>query len=381
MGAARSADAEAVAGEAAPDIANVATGERGLDDAESATGAADEQVGGGEDSGRPARSSGPPLPEGLEDVKLSGEVRRELLGLRKGLAEEVGRHLVAAGALLDDDPRRALEHARYARNRASRLAVVREAAGLAAYRAGEWAEAIAELRAARRMGGGPGHLAILADCERALGRPERALDLARSPEVAELDEAEAIELRIVAAGARRDMGEVDAAVVSLRIPELDPAHRRPWSARLFYAYADALLAAGRRDEAVRWFLHAADADDDELTDATERLGELIEPTAGDDDSVDAAHRAAEPIEAGGGPAESAGSGERPPGRVGAGTGSVQQIESGDRSAEPIESSERRAKLIEPEEPAERDVAGPAEPEAEGRTQGEWDAATTGRSMR
>jgi tetratricopeptide (TPR) repeat protein len=154
--------------------------------------------------------------------------------------------------------------------------VVREAVGLAAYRAGEWAEAIAELRAARRMGGGPGHLAVLADCERALGRPERALELARSPEAAELDEAEAIELRIVAAGARRDMGEADAAVVSLQIPELDPAHPRPWSPRLFYAYADALLTAGRRDDAVRWFLHAADADEEELTDAAERLDELTD---------------------------------------------------------------------------------------------------------
>jgi tetratricopeptide (TPR) repeat protein len=223
------------------------------------------------------RATGPRLPEGLDEVRLAGDVRRDLLGLRKEVAEDVSRHLVAAGSLLDEDPERALAHARYARGRASRLAVVREAVGLAAYRAAEWAEAIAELRAARRMGGGPGHLAVLADCERALGRPERALELARSPEVAELDEAEAIELRIVAAGARRDMGEVDAAVVSLQIPELDPDHPRPWSGRLFYAYADALLAAGRRDEAVRWFLHAADADDDELTDAADRLAELTEP--------------------------------------------------------------------------------------------------------
>jgi tetratricopeptide (TPR) repeat protein len=229
------------------------------------------------DGERRGRAAGPPLPDGLEEVKLADEVRRDLLGLRKEVAEDVSRHLVAAGSLLDDDPERALAHARYARGRASRLAVVREAVGLAAYRAGEWAEAIAELRAARRMGGGPGHLAVLADCERALGRPERALELARSPEVAELDEAEAVELRIVAAGARRDMGDTDAAVVSLQIPELDSAHRRPWSARLFYAYADALLAAGRRDEAVRWFLHAADVDDDELTDAADRLTELTEP--------------------------------------------------------------------------------------------------------
>jgi len=218
-------------------------------------------------------------------MKLAAEVRRDLLGLRKEVADEVSSHLVAAGSLIEDDPERALVHARYARSKASRLAVVREAVGLAAYHAGEWTEAIAELRAARRMGGGPGHLAVMADAERALGRPEKALELSRGPEVAELDEAEAIELLIVAAGARRDLGEPDAAVVSLQIPELDPARRQPWSPRLFYAYADALLAAGRRDDAVRWFLHAAEADDEELTDVGERLAELSEepdpaPTGG-----------------------------------------------------------------------------------------------------
>jgi tetratricopeptide (TPR) repeat protein len=206
-------------------------------------------------------------------------VRRDLLGLRKEVAEEVTRHLVAAGSLLEDDPERALAHARYARYRAARLSVVREAAGIAAYHAGEWAEAIAELRAARRMGGGPGHLAVMADAERALGRPERALELSRGPEAHDLDRAEAIELLIVAAGARRDLGETDAAVVSLQVPELDPAQRAPWSPRLFYAYADALLAADRREDAVRWFLHAAEADDEESTDAAERLAELTDDSS------------------------------------------------------------------------------------------------------
>ena len=153
--------------------------------------------------------------------------------------------------LVDEDPQRALEHARFARQRASRIAVVREAAGITAYHAGEWAEALGELRAARRMGGGPGHLPVMADIERALGRPERALELTRSPEVRELGRAESIELAIVAAGARRDLGELDVAVVGLQIPELDPARREPWSARLFYAYADNLLAASREAEALQ----------------------------------------------------------------------------------------------------------------------------------
>jgi tetratricopeptide (TPR) repeat protein len=229
----------------------------------------------------------PALTEDITAAELDAEVRRDLRGLQRDTADTVARHLVAAGRLVDEDPEHALEHARFARARASRIAVVREAAGIAAYHAGEWAEALGELRAARRMGGGHGHLAVMADIERALGRPERALELSRGPEVRELGQAESIELAIVAAGARRDLGELDAAVVSLQIPELDPARRDPWSARLFYAYADNLLAAGRESDALQWFVHAADADDDGETDAARRIAELTgEPLPDDDFAFD-----------------------------------------------------------------------------------------------
>jgi tetratricopeptide (TPR) repeat protein len=219
------------------------------------------------------RDTGPDLPADLEFTSLDAEARRELLSLPKALAEIVGKHLVAAGVLVDTDPERALEHARYARSRAARVAVVREAAGLTAYHAGEWAEALAELRAVRRMVGGDAYLAVMADCERALGRPERALELARQAH-SDLPPSTAVELRIVSAGARRDMGQLDAAVVALQGPDLDPRRRDPWSGRLFYAYADNLAAAGRTEDAVRWFLNAAEADDEELTDAAERAIEL-----------------------------------------------------------------------------------------------------------
>jgi tetratricopeptide (TPR) repeat protein len=152
------------------------------------------------------------------------------------------------------------------------VAVVREAAGIAAYHAGEWAEALGEFRAVRRMTGSQTHLPVMVDCERALGRPERALELAA--EGKDLPQDVAVELRIVAAGARRDLGQLDAAVVTLQGPDLDEKNRDPWSARLFYAYADNLEAAGRLDDAVRWFLNAADADLDEETDAAERATAL-----------------------------------------------------------------------------------------------------------
>ncbi|MFB9908320.1 hypothetical protein [Allokutzneria oryzae] len=216
----------------------------------------------------------PELPEGIEAADLDSEVRADLRSLPKGAAESIAKHLVAAGQLIDEDPEKALEHARYARSKAGRVALVREAAGLAAYHAGEWAEAIAELRASRRMGGGPGHLAILADCERALGRPERALEFARSPEAAQLTPDQAVELRIVIAGARRDLGQLDASVVALQGSDLDAKRRDPWSARLFYAYADNLAAAGRTEEAVQWFINAAEADVEEETDASDRASEL-----------------------------------------------------------------------------------------------------------
>jgi hypothetical protein len=114
----------------------------------------------------------------------------------------------------------------------------------------------------------------MADCERGLGRPERALDLAKAPEVANLEQAGRVELRIVESGARRDLGQYDAAVVTLQVPELRDRRLRPWSARLFYAYADALVDAERNEEAAEWFARAAAADRDGDTDAAERYAEL-----------------------------------------------------------------------------------------------------------
>ncbi|SEG64218.1 hypothetical protein SAMN04489712_1083 [Thermomonospora echinospora] len=218
---------------------------------------------------------GPALPEDVTGEELDAEARVELRTLPRDLATKVARHLVMAGRLVDDDPQTAFRHAQAARRLASRVGIVREAAGLAAYHTGEWSEALAELRAARRLRNTEeAYLPILADCERGLGRPERALDLAKSPAARDLDQADRIELKIVESGARRDLGQLDAAVVTLQIPELRDKRLQPWSARLFYAYADALLEAGREEEAGEWFARAAAADRDGETDAAERYAEL-----------------------------------------------------------------------------------------------------------
>ncbi|WP_174556216.1 hypothetical protein [Nocardia pseudobrasiliensis] len=232
---------------------------------------------------RAGRPDEPELPEDVEAGDLDPVIRRDLLSLDKSNAETVARHLVMAARLIDEDPELALEHARAARQRAGRIAVVRETAGVTAYHAGEWAEALSELRTARRMQGGTGLLAVMADCERGLGRPERAIELGRSDEARLLQGDEATELRIVVAGARMDLGQYDQAVVTLQTSDLDPARTGSAAARLFYAYAEALLAAERSDEALKWFLNAAAADLEGETDAEERAEELADAAGADDD--------------------------------------------------------------------------------------------------
>lgn len=222
----------------------------------------------------PPKDLGPKIPDHIEAKQLSPEVRRELSTLDRSGAEFVARHLVAAGELLDENPEAALEHAKAAKARAGRFPAVREAVGIAAYFSGDWAQALAELRAARRMGSSSQLLPMIADCERGVGRPERALELARSPEAQELTGDDADELRIVAAGARVDLGQLEQALVLLSSPPVDPARTGVTAARLNYAHAEVLLALGRTDEALQWFLRAATADIEGLTDAEDRAAEL-----------------------------------------------------------------------------------------------------------
>ncbi|MGW0160767.1 tetratricopeptide repeat protein [Mycobacterium sp. NPDC003323] len=220
------------------------------------------------------RPTGPRIPPNIEAKQLAPEIRGELITLDKSTADVVARHLVAAGELLDEDPEAALAHARAARARSGRIAAVREAVGIAAYYCGDWAQALAELRAARRMGSKSVLLPLIADCERGVGRPERAIELARGPEAEQLSGDDADELRMVVAGARSDLGQHEQALAILSSPPLDPTRIGPTSARLFYTYAETLLALGRSEEAVQAFINAAAADVEGVTDAEERLAEL-----------------------------------------------------------------------------------------------------------
>ena len=230
------------------------------------------------------------IPDSVTADQLDPEATADLRTLPGDLAEAVARLLVAAGST--DDPELALEYAKKARGLAARVGVVRETCAIAAYQAGDWNTALSEFRAARRLTGRVSYLPLMADCERALGRLDRALDLVTSPEVKEADQQTRIELRIVESGIRRDQGLPEAAVVALQVPELT-GRTRPALARLYYAYADALLNADRAEEAREWFGRAAEADVDGETDAADRCAELddislddLESETDDDISVD-----------------------------------------------------------------------------------------------
>lgn len=218
---------------------------------------------------------GPELPEGITGAELDRGVRAQLKGLPEKLAARVARHLAAAGVFIDEDPELAYRHALAARARASRIAVVREAAGEAAYAAGHYAEALAELRAAKRMNGATDYLPIMADCHRALGNPEQAIKLAKSPSVANFASEAKAEMTLVEAGARRDMGQLDAALRTLELAPLTSKSRSAWVVRLRYAYADTLEAAGRESDALAWFHRTHAIDSEELTDAAVRA-DLLE---------------------------------------------------------------------------------------------------------
>lgn len=200
------------------------------------------------------------LPEDVQPGDLDRSARARLRTLSKENAATVARHLVMAGRLIDEDPEAAYAHAAEAVRRAGRVDVVREAAGIAAYRTGRYAEALRELRTARRLGGGDVHVPLMADCERGLGRPERALAVAA--EHAEgLEPEVAVELAIVVSGARLDLGEPEAALAALLPVAAQATGEQAY--RLAEARATALAACGRHAEAEAILATLPVADDEE----------------------------------------------------------------------------------------------------------------------
>ncbi len=204
---------------------------------------------------------------------LDKVARAELKTLSKDNADAVARHLVMAGRLIEDDLEQAHLHALAASRRAGRVAVVRETVAITAYATGDFRLALSELRTYRRISGSNDQLPLMVDSERGLGRPAEALELGRSVPRSDLESSVQVALAIAMSGARLDLGQPEAALGELQIPQLDPDRAFSYSPDLFDAYAVVLEELGRDEEAAQWFARA------------ERAAEALD-TSGEDDTIE-----------------------------------------------------------------------------------------------
>ncbi|WP_246142434.1 tetratricopeptide repeat protein [Lacisediminihabitans profunda] len=241
------------------------------------------------------RHDDPEIPESVQPKDLDRVARTQLKTLSKENADGVARHLAMVAQLIESDPALAHAHAVSAARRAGRIAVVRETLAITAYSIGDFALALRELRTYRRISGKDDQLPLMVDSERGLGRPDRALELGRSVPREGLPVDVQVQLAIAMSGARLDLGQTEAALDELKIPQLDPDKAFSWSPALFDAYAAVLEDLGREDEAEEWWqrsdramdaLGAGDGEDDVIEVVEEELDKDVD-AAGDATGTDA----------------------------------------------------------------------------------------------
>jgi hypothetical protein len=245
------------------------------------------------------------VPDDVEPRDLDKVARGELKTLSKENADWVAKHLVMAGRLIEEEPEEAHKHALSAGRRAGRIGVVRETIAITAYTVGDYALTLRELRTYRRITGRDDQLPLMVDSERGLGRPERALELGRSVDVSTLAPAVRVSLAIAMSGARLDLGQPDAALGELEIPQLDRRRAFEYSPALFDAYATVLEDLGRERDAEEWrtLAERADAaleahhgdDDRETVEVVEEELELDESWDAADESVPLEEPAADDV--------------------------------------------------------------------------------------
>ncbi len=248
-----------------------------------------------EEQRKAIRELEPELENRFAGKELDRAVLRDLSTLSEDNAMVVGRHLEAASFYADIDSPRALQHAIAAKNRASRLAVVRETVGIMAYVNQDFPLALSELRTAQRISGSNDQIALIIDCLRGLDRSNEGLKIARELDRANLPREAQIDLAIVLSGIRLDRDETDRAYAELQIPQLDPTNATPECVALFDANAEVLEEMGRADEAAQWRRYARLTEDHFSPDETiEFHTEWLEQPTDVTESEDTASRDDEP---------------------------------------------------------------------------------------
>ena len=240
------------------------------------------------------------LPDDIQPRDLHPSARNELKTLQADVQERVARHLAMVAFLIEEDPELAHQHALSASRRAGRIPVTRETLAITAYRTGDFALALRELRTYRRLSGLDNHVALMVDCERGLERPEKALETGLAADTSALDTEQRVHLAIAMSGARLDLGQTQQALFELEIPELNPSKAFSWSPHLFGAYAAVLEDLGRSSEAAEWQArseqaaralqdHLGSQDELEVFEVVEsRIEEEVPSVDADQDATDSA---------------------------------------------------------------------------------------------
>jgi hypothetical protein len=234
-----------------------------------------------------SRHDDPVIPDDVQPKELDRVARAQLKTLSKENADVVAQHLAMVARLIESDPQRAHAHAVSAARRAGRIAVVRETLAITAYSIGDFALALRELRTYRRISGREDQLPLMVDSERGLGRPDRALELGRSVPRSSLPVEVQVLLAIAMSGARLDLGQTEAALTELEIPQLNPTTAFSWSPALFDAYAAVLEDLGREDDAELWWQRsdrATEALESGARDPEDDVIEIVEEDGPAEDS-------------------------------------------------------------------------------------------------
>jgi uncharacterized protein HemY len=161
--------------------------------------------------------------------------------------EELGE---ASSALSEGRFHQALRHAKRAKELTPRDATVREVLGLAAYRVGDWNEALRELRTYRRFTGEATHLPVEMDALRAMGRDD---DVVQAwSQLGELEARSGVQKEglVVYASFLLDRGRVREAQ-TLTSPRRLVANPQEADLRVWYVAARAAALGGDAAEARR----------------------------------------------------------------------------------------------------------------------------------
>lgn len=219
------------------------------------------------------RPGEPKMPKGIEWSMLSTDDRERLRGLSKEHAENIGLHILAAYTLEERDPELALEHAKWVAHQASRIDFARETLAFVAYRQGDYKLALREFRTAFRMNGFLDYLPFIADCERGMGEPKKAIETAMSDDAKYLRGESKAEMFLVYAGALGDLELWDKAIEIVHTLGRSKGLAGEYRMRAVQAEQYFLEQAGRSDKAValdqlldKLELQYADAEEDETSD-------------------------------------------------------------------------------------------------------------------